>query len=129
MDSQRALDRLAIALADRADERDGRRELRLARIDPNLISLAGCSLGTKPGVNNWVEQEGGLPEYICEIARSIHREKGMPVGRAISIAVGRVKGWCRGEGKTNADTKAKACAAAASWEKKKASARARPNKS
>jgi hypothetical protein len=94
----------------------------------DLIAMAGCTLATKPGESNWVEQEGGLPEYICEIARSIHTKRGKSISNSIQIAVGMVKRWAKGVGDVNADTRAKAAAAVASWEKKKASARAKPNK-
>jgi hypothetical protein len=113
----------------------GRLELKLAEenVDPDdlvmlsdyeLVSLAGCTLERVPGKNNWVEQEGGLPEYICEVARSIHRG-GKSISRSIAIAVSQVKKWAAGGGDVNADTRAKAAAALAQWEKMKASAKAK----
>jgi hypothetical protein len=87
----------------------------------NVISLAGCSLDEHPGKSNWVEKGGGLPQYICEIARAIKRS-GKTTSQAIAIAVGRVKKWAAtGEG----DTKAKAAAAVAEWEKLKGKAHAK----
>jgi hypothetical protein len=44
------------------------------------------------------------------------------------MAIGIVKRWAAGAGKVTAETRAKAAAAVAEWEKLKASARARPNK-
>ena len=87
-----------------------------------VFLAGGCTLDSSSG-KNWVEGEGGLPEYICEIARAILRDGKMDTSRAIATAVSRCKVWCAGGGDVDADTKAKACAAIAQWEKKKASAR------
>lgn len=90
------------------------------------VPLAGCSLDTHPTKHNWVEDAGGLPQYICEIARAILRDgKSTDIGRAISIAVSRCKVWASGGGDVDAKTRAKAAAAVAEWEKKKASAKAK----
>lgn len=89
------------------------------------IRLAGCSLDTHPTKHNWVEDAGGLPEYICEIARAIMRGGTKDTGRAISIAVARCKVWAAGGGNVNADTRAKARAAIAEWEAKKAKSHAK----
>ncbi len=78
---------------------------------PLIISLA-CSLDTHPGKSNWVEGAGGLPEYICEIAKDIH-EGGKSISSSIAIAVSRVKKWAV-TGKP--ETKVKAAAAIAQWE-------------
>jgi hypothetical protein len=89
------------------------------------LTLAGCTLASSPGKNdNWVEDEGGLPEYICEIARSIMKS-GKSKSNAIQIAIGQVKNWASGQGNVNADTRAKAAAAVAQWTKMKASAKAK----
>lgn len=87
-----------------------------------VVLLAGCSLEEKSGDrDNWVErtgsggQGGKLPEYICRIARAIHKS-GRPKSQAIAIAVSRVKRWAAGEGDVNADTRAKAAKAVAQWE-------------
>ncbi len=87
-----------------------------------LVELAGCSLDEKPG-SNWVQGAGGLPEYICEIARAIHRG-GKSVSQSIAIAVSRVKKWAAGVG-VNADTQAKAAKALAQWEALKAKSKAK----
>ncbi len=79
-----------------------------------VASFAGCSLDRSPG-KNWVEGAGGLPEYICRIARAIHRD-GTPISRAIAIAVSRVKKWAAGADDVDADTRAKAAKALAEWE-------------
>lgn len=83
-----------------------------------IVSFAGCTLNTKPG-KNWVEGAGGLPEYICRIARAMVRG-GKSVSTAIAIAVSRVKKWAAGVGDVNADTRAKAAKAVAQWEALKA---------
>ena len=91
-----------------------------------ILYLARCSLAKKPGKNNWVEEDAvdGLPEYICRIARAIHRDGSHSVSQSIAIAVGRVKTWARGGGGVNADTRAKAAKAVAEWERKKKAAKA-----
>jgi hypothetical protein len=95
----------------------------------HIIYLARCTLARKPGKNNWVEEDavGGLPEYICRIARAVH-ESGKTISQSIAIAVGRVKTWARGGGGVNADTRAKAAKALAEWEKKKVAAKANNKK-
>lgn len=88
----------------------------------HIIYLAGCTLAKKPGKNNWVEEDavGGLPDYICRIARAINRDDpSKSISSVIAIAVGRVKTWARGGGGVNADTRAKAAKAVAEWESKK----------
>jgi hypothetical protein len=88
------------------------------------IKLAGCSLATTPGKDNWVDDQGGLPEYICEIARAI-KKTGKTTSQAIAIAVSRCKKWAAGGSDVDAKTRAKAAAAVAEWEKKKAAAHAK----
>lgn len=93
----------------------------------DLVLLAGCTLAKTPGKkDNWIEAVGGeLPEYICEVARSIHRKRGVPTSQAISIAIGVMKNWASGRGDVNADTRAKAGKAIAQWEALKAKAKAK----
>ncbi len=88
-----------------------------------IVELAGCSLDESPG-KNWVESNGGLPEYICRIARAI-KKTGKTTSQAISIAVSRVKKWAAGADGVDADTRAKAATALAQWEKLKAKNKAR----
>lgn len=52
-------------------------------------------LERKPGVQNWVDAAGGLPDYIERIAKHLHYEKGMSISRAIASAVNTVKRWAR----------------------------------
>lgn len=84
-----------------------------------------CNLNLSPK-HNWVEDSGGLPEYIHSIACALV-SSGHSVSSAIQIAISRCKVWCAGGGNVNADTKAKACAAIAAWESKKAKAKAKRN--
>lgn len=86
-----------------------------------IVAFAGCSLDEKPG-SNWVQEQGGLPEYICEVARAIKRS-GKSTSQAIAIAVSRIKKWAAGVG-VDKDTQAKAAKALAEWEKKKAASHA-----
>jgi hypothetical protein len=85
--------------------------------------------------SNWVEEEGGLPDYIERIALHLVA-KGMPRARAIATAVNAAKKWCAtgevyqwpGIQNINMGSRAEACAAAARWEAMKASARAHRGK-
>jgi len=86
----------------------------------DVVSLsAGCSLDMHPGGKNWVEKNGGLPNYICEIAKDILEGGGKSVSSAIAIAVSRVKVWAAGGGKVKPETQAKAAKAVAAWERLK----------
>lgn len=73
---------------------------------------------------NWVENEGGLPKYIEDIALALIRG-GKKRETAIQIAISRVKRWAAGGDDVKPDTRAKAEAAVAQWEKMKASAAAK----
>lgn len=77
-----------------------------------------------PGIQNWVDKVGGLPEYIERIAKHIHYEHGKDISTAIAMAVNTVKKWTTGfnnnGGKLTQATVAKAKAALAQWEAKKA---------
>lgn len=81
---------------------------------------------------NWIEEEGGLPDFIERIA--VHLvAKGMPRAQAIATAINTCKKWCatgevhqwRGVQIINSGSRAQACAAVARWEQMKASARAK----
>lgn len=94
-----------------------------SRDELDLIVELACSLNEKPG-KNWVEGSGGLPEYICRIARAIKRS-GKTTSQAIAIAVSRVKKWAAGGDDVDADTRAKAAKAVAQWEALKAKNKAK----
>lgn len=87
-----------------------------------IVEFAGCSLDEKPG-SNWVQDNGGLPDYICRIARAI-KKTGKTTSQAIAIAVSRVKVWASGKG-VDKGTQAKAAAALAEWEKLRAKSHAK----
>lgn len=84
----------------------------------SLASAGGCSLNEKAG-SNWVEEGGGLPNYICKIAKEL-KKGGKSTSQAIAIAVSQVKRWAAGGSDVKADTKAKAAKALAQWEALKA---------
>lgn len=80
-----------------------------------------------PG-KNWVNSVGGLPLYIRAIAQALIRN-GHSESEAIQLAVGTVKRWSAGGGKVTPATKARAIAALAEWEAKKAEAHASADRS
>jgi hypothetical protein len=101
----------------------------LAEFQIELIALSGkgeeaCSLAKDPGKpgHNWVTEEGGLPTYICNVAKHIKAD-GKDTGTAIAMAVSQIKKWIA-DPHTKPETKAKATAAIAQWEREKASAHA-----
>lgn len=79
-----------------------------------IVALAGCSLDESPN-KNWVEKAGGLPNYICRIARAVKRGGDKTTSQAVAIAVSRVKKWATGAG-VDTDTQAKAATALTQWE-------------
>lgn len=90
--------------------------------------MPGDTLDRSPK-KNWVENSGGLPQYIERIAQHLHA-KGMEIGYAIATAVNVVKKACAsgdlnypGIQHENAGSQAEACAAVSDWERKKAQAR------
>lgn len=88
--------------------------------DKDLLVLAtsSASLDESPK-ENWVERGGGLPPYVRKLARAIMKT-GKSKSQAIAIAISRIKKWAAGGDDVNADTRAKAAAALAKWEKLKA---------
>lgn len=86
-----------------------------------IVELAG-RLDWSPK-KNWVENEGGLPKYIEDVALALIRG-GMSRQRAIATAISQIKKWIASPN-TKPETKAKAIAAIASWERLKKSAAAR----
>lgn len=114
-----------VALSDRRDEDmlylTGSDMGAIIEIE-NIVCLAACSLDMHPGKSNWVQDNGGLPNAICEMAKDIV-EKGKSVSHAIAIAVSQAKKLAA----TSKDPKvrAKYTAAVAQWEALKARARAK----
>lgn len=87
-----------------------------------LVEKDAALVPNKPGKTNWVQEAGGLPKFIADIAGDLISEKGKSTNNAIQMAVGIAKNWCGGKGKVTAKTRAKACKAVAEWEAKKAKA-------
>lgn len=73
---------------------------------------------------NWVTSVGGLPAFIRAIAHALIRA-GHSESQAIQLAVGVVKNWASGQGHVTSKTRAKAAAALAEWEAKKAASHAK----
>jgi hypothetical protein len=77
------------------------------------------TLDRKPGVSNWVDAAGDLPEYIDAVAKHIHYDSGLSISHAIAAAVEKCK---RDAAKGNA----RAIKSLAEWEAKKASRHVKP---
>lgn len=103
----------------------------LSEPDPEILAeveeyLVLGDTGPLPGgttkKDNWVDNVGGLPKYVREVARELMKN-GHPKSRAIAIAISRIKMWAA----TSKDpkVKAKAAKAIAEWEAKKARSRAK----
>lgn len=109
----------AIRLKEAADDEKMPRmaELRVTKDQP------GGPIPNDPNETNWVEETGGLPRYIRQIAEDLIPKHG--VSGAIRLAVGIVKRWCSGRGNVTAKTRAKACKAVAEWNAMRARAAAK----
>jgi hypothetical protein len=89
-------------------------------------ALAEARYDTSPlGMGkNWVTGVGGLPAFIRAIAHAL-LHAGHSESQAIQMAVGVVKNWASGQGHVTPKTRAKAAAALAEWEAKKAASHAK----
>lgn len=123
-----------IAASDRGDSAAFAEAWTHERILRSRITkLTEVPSSTYPGLkrspkkdSNWVEKAGGLPSYVERIAKHLHYEKGMEIGRSIATAVNAVKKMCAtGEtnlpnaGKVNSGARAEACKAVSRWESMK----------
>lgn len=79
---------------------------------PEHSSKIHPSLDKKPGISNWVDKVGGLPDYIERIAKHIHSDSKLPIDHSIAAAVTRCK-------ELAAKGNAQAIKAIAEWEAKK----------
>lgn len=79
-----------------------------------------CSLNRSPRYN-WVEKVGGLPNYVCQVARAIARG-GRALESAIPIAIGKIRDWAEGKDNVSEEVRARSQATMAEWDKKKAEA-------
>lgn len=100
-------------------------DLRPGNTNPPSKSMPGVNWSPKV---NWVEEEGGLPDYIRRIAKQLLYRQGMTRQRAIATAINTVKKWCAAGSNESGihvkpDIRAQACTAVAEWESKKAGAR------
>lgn len=85
-----------------------------------MVSLSKGLLDRSPK-HNWVENSGGLPAPIEDLAVELHK-KGMSISHAIATAVSKAKVYAV---TSNGAKKAKWAAAVAEWERMKASAKAK----
>lgn len=99
-------------------------DVELGDLEEKVKSSAYPGLDRSPK-KNWVDNAGGLPSYIERIAKHLHYEQGMTIGRAIATAVNQVKKWAAGGKNVTPETRAKAAKAVAEWEAKKAKSRAK----
>jgi hypothetical protein len=128
------LGRSGLGDSDQKKKKNKKRSVKATEPERRVILLVSSSV--YPGLDrspkeNWVDKAGGLPSYIERIAKHLHYEKGMDISRAIATAVNVVKKMCAsgdlnfpGKQQANAGSQAEACAAVASWERKKAGIRA-----
>lgn len=79
---------------------------------PDHSSKIHPGLDKKPGISNWVDKVGGLPDFIERIAKHIHSDSKLPIDHSIAAAVNR----CR---ELAANGNPKAIKAMAEWEAKK----------
>lgn len=100
------------------------------RTDPTLRELAALrasgafhkrghhDVPNKPGVSNWVEDAGGLPAPIRDVAGALIEKRGFTTSHAIATAVSKAKKWCATGNGTY-------CKAVAQWEKMRGHAAAK----
>jgi hypothetical protein len=127
-DADRA-EREALTAALLEDDTAERLELMADLVADDLEGLT-ASADVLTAAQNWVQQTGGLPQYIKRISDHL-RAKGMDQSRSIAVAVNAAKRMCAtgdlnfpGLQQVNAGSKAEACAAVADWERKKAQSHA-----
>ena len=76
------------------------------------------------GKGLWGDPHRQLPAYIQHVANDLISERGMPESEAIATAISLCKKWAAGGKDVKPDTRAKAAAAVAEWERLKAGAKA-----
>lgn len=117
------------ALAKRARRDSSAKNVLLSltgngRVDLSNVDLASRAPLGDPPIDNWVEEQGGLPGYVREVARGVARSRGhgKPTSRDIATAIGQIQDWAKGGDGVTKATQAKAAKAAAQWAKMKAAA-------
>ncbi len=83
-------------------------------------------LGKPGGPGLWHDKRRQLPAYldIQHIARDLMESRGMPESEAIATAVSMCKKWAAGGQDVKPETRAKAAAAVAEWERLRGQAKA-----
>lgn len=95
-----------------------------------VLELARSSsypgLARVPGKQNWIEhlpasmRKAWHRSYMYRVAKHIHYEQGVPIGRAIAMAKSTTARWARGGGDVSAKTQAKASKDIALWSRMRA---------
>ncbi len=75
------------------------------------------------GQGLWHHKGMQLPAYIQHVAKDIHEQQGLPIGIAIATAIEACRRWAKGGGDVHPDTRAKAIAALAEFDRLRAKAR------
>jgi phage head maturation protease len=88
------------------------------------MALAHEKLG-KTDQGLWHHRGMQLPAYVQHIAKDLMEQRGMPMSEAIATALSLCAKWARGGQDVKPDTRAKAAAAIAEWERLKARAAVR----
>jgi HK97 family phage prohead protease len=76
------------------------------------------------GQGLWHDKSRQLPAFVQHVANDLMESRGMPESEAIATAVAMCKKWAAGGKDVKPETRAKAAAAVAEWERLKAQARA-----
>src|SRR6266702_5979340 len=87
------------------------------------MALAHEKVGhTEQGL--WHHKGLQLPAFIQHIAKDLIAERGMPESEAIATAIAQCKRWAAGGEDVKPETRAKAAAAVAEWERLRGQAKA-----
>jgi HK97 family phage prohead protease len=89
------------------------------------VALAHEPVGKPGGPGLWHDKRRQLPAYIQHIANDLRAQRGMTESEAIATAISVCKKWAAGGKDVHPDTRAKAAAAIAEWERLKASTKVR----
>jgi phage head maturation protease len=91
---------------------------------PATRAMAHEKLGKPGGPGLWHDKNRQLPAYIQHIANDLMQQRGMGESEAIATAISMCKKWAAGGTDVKPDTRVKAAAAVAEWERLKAGAHA-----
>jgi phage head maturation protease len=87
-------------------------------------ALAHEPLGKPGGPGLFHHKNMQLPAFVQHVARDLMESRGMPESEAIATAISMCKKWAAGGQDVKPETRAKAAAAVAEWERLKAGAHA-----